>query len=99
MPYPSLLKDIDKYHPKAQASMRKSYEEIAAAANRMGVDPYQFVQSQKGLAEKEEKQRLEAIDPNKSKGMSPEEKNRRLNASKNRRYLQFGIGTVPGEWT
>jgi hypothetical protein len=97
MPSPSLLKDINKYHPNAQAHIRKSYEGIAAAANRMGVDPYQFMQSQEGLREKEEKQKLEAMDPNKSKFMSPEEKNRRLNAFSNRRYLQFGIGAVPGE--
>lgn len=45
----------------------------------------------------EEEERLRAMDPNKSKGMSPEEKDLALNAFMNRRFREYGIGHVMGE--
>jgi hypothetical protein len=60
-------------------------------------DAYYRMQNEKARTRKEEKQRLEAMDPNKSKFMSPEEKHRRLNAYTDRRFREKGIGHIPGE--
>jgi hypothetical protein len=70
---------------------------IQEAANRMGIDPEQFLDREKALQAQEEEDRLNAMDPNKSKFMSPEEKQKKLNAYKNRRFLELGIGHIPGE--
>jgi len=70
---------------------------IEDAANRMGITPDQFLDREKMLQSQEEEDRLNAMDPNKSKFMSPEEKQRKLNAYKNRRFLELGIGHIPGE--
>jgi hypothetical protein len=70
---------------------------IQEAANRMGIDPEQFLEREKMLQAQEEEDRNNAMDSNKSKFMSPEEKQRKLNAYKNRRFLELGIGHIPGE--
>lgn len=57
------------------------------------------MQNEKARQRQEEKERLRAMDPNKSKSMSPEEKMQALNAFKNRRFRERGIGMVQGEWS
>ena len=70
---------------------------IQEAANRMGIDPEQFLKREKVLQAQEEEDRLNAMDPNKSKFMSADEKQKKLNAYKNRRFVELGIGNIPGE--
>jgi len=70
---------------------------IEDAANRMGITPDQFLEREKMLQSQEEEDRLSAMDPNISKFMSPEEKQKKLNTYKNRRFLELGIGYIPGE--
>jgi len=70
---------------------------IEDAANRMGITPDQFLEREKRLQSQEEEDRLSAMDPNISKFMSREEKQKKLNAYKNRRFLELGIGYIPGE--
>lgn len=70
---------------------------IQEAANRMGIDPEQFLERKKVLQAQEEEDRLNAMDPNKSKFMSKDEQQKKLNAYKNRRFLELGIGHIPGE--
>jgi hypothetical protein len=70
---------------------------IEGAANRMGITPDQFLEREKRLQSQEEEDRLSAMDPNISKFMSREEKQKKLNAYKNRRFVELGIGYIPGE--
>lgn len=70
---------------------------IQEAANRMGIDTEQFLEREKVLQAQEEEDRLNAMDSNKSKFMSPEEKLKKLNAYKNRRFIELGIGHIPSE--
>jgi hypothetical protein len=93
-PYPNL----ERYHPNAQAAIRESQTLIKDAARRMGITPEAYLEREKGLKKQEDEDRKVAMDPNKSKFMSPEEKSQKLNASKNRRFLEMGIGHVPGEY-
>jgi hypothetical protein len=97
MPYPSLLKDIDKMSPEAQAAMKASYSKISDAANRLGIDPYQYVEREEMLRDKEEKDRKRAMNPNVSKFMTDKEKDNALNAYKYRRFREMGIGSVEGD--
>jgi hypothetical protein len=76
---------------------RMQYSLIQEAANKMGIDPKDFLAREKMLQAQEEEDRNNAMDPNKSKFMSPEEKQRKLNAYRNRRFIEFGIGHIPGE--
>jgi hypothetical protein len=80
-------------HPNYNALVAQAAEQ----ARRMGMTPEQAASRGKALRNKEEEDRLRAMDPNKSKSMSPEEKNEALNAFMNRRFREYGIGHVPGE--
>jgi len=84
--------------PQAPKSANPFQPMIDAAARRMGITPEAYIQREKGLKKQEDEDRLEAMDPNKSKFMSKEEKSQKLNAFKNRRFLELGIGHVPGEY-
>ena len=86
------------FSPNAQTSMSQSQSMIEEAARRMGITPKAYLERERGLQKQEEQDRLDAMDPNKSKFMSPEEKSQKLNAYKNRRFLEMGIGHVPGEY-
>jgi hypothetical protein len=97
MPAPNTFPNIERYHPNAQASMRESQSLLEDAARRMGITPMAYLEREKGLRKKEEQDKLDAMDGNKSKFMSPEERSQKLNAYKNRRFLELGIGHVPGE--
>jgi hypothetical protein len=70
---------------------------IQQAASRLGITEDQFLEREKMLRAKEDQDRLDAMDANKSKFMSEEEKLKKLNAYKNRRFLELGIGHIPGE--
>jgi hypothetical protein len=97
MPAPNPFANIEKYHPNAQAAFRESYAQIADAANRMGISPENYIERDKMLKAQEDQDRKDAMDPNKSKFMSKEERSQKLNAYKNRRFLELGIGHIPGE--
>lgn len=86
------------FSPNAQTSMSQSQSMIEEAARRMGITPEAYLEREKGLKKQEDEDRLDAMNPNKSKFMSPEEKSKKLNAFKNRRFLEMGIGRVPGEY-
>jgi hypothetical protein len=60
---------------------------IQEAARRMGLS----------LRAQEEERRKIALDPNKSKSMSENEKMQALNAFKNRRFRETGVGHIAGE--
>ena len=77
--------------------MSQSQSMIEEAAKRMGITPKAYLERERGLQKKEEQDKLDAMDANKSKFMSPEEKSRKLNAYSNRRFLELGLGYVPGE--
>jgi len=81
-------------------SLRSAYNQFRnpATASNTG-EAFYRMQNEKARTRQEEEKRLRAMDPNKSKGMSPEEKDRALNAFKNRRFRQHGIGMVQGEWS
>lgn len=70
---------------------------IAQAARRMGLSPAQYADREKMLRAQEEERRKIALDPNKSKSMSEEEREQAVNASKWRRYRETGVGHIPGE--
>jgi hypothetical protein len=70
---------------------------IQQSATKLGLDPEAFLSREKMLQDKEEEDRMNAMDPNKSKFMGEEEKQKKLNAYKNRRFLELGIGHIPGE--
>ena len=70
---------------------------VAESARRMGLSPEQYAERGKMLRVQEEKMRKIAMDPNKSKGMSEDEKMQALNASKWRRYRETGVGHIAGE--
>ena len=70
---------------------------VAESARRMGLSPEQYAERGKMLRVQEEKMRKIAMDPNKSKGMSENEKMQALNAFKNRRFRETGVGYIPGE--
>ena len=97
MPAPNPFANIKKYHPNAQATMRQTQSLVEDAARRMGISPWEYLEREKGLKQREDKDRLDAMDPNKSKFMDEEEKMQKLNAYKNRRFLELGIGHIPGE--
>lgn len=97
MPAPNPFSNLSKYHPNAQALLKQQYSQISDAASRMGITPEQYQEREKMLRAKEDEDRMNAMDPNKSKFMSPEEKQSKLNAYKNRRFLELGIGHIPGE--
>jgi hypothetical protein len=81
-------------------SLQAAYNQFRnpATAPNTG-EAFYRMQNEKARRRQEEKQRLEAMDPNKSKGMSSDEKNQALNAFKNRRFREHGIGKVHGEWS
>ena len=97
MPAPNPYPNLERYHPNAQASFREAQSLLGDAARRMGITPMAYLEREKGLRKKEEEDKLEAMDPNKSKFMDKEEKAKKLNAYKNRRFLELGVGHVPGE--
>ena len=70
---------------------------VAESARRMGLSPEQYTEREKMLRAQEEKMRKIAMDPNKSKSMSEDEKMQALNAFKNRRFRETGVGYIPGE--
>ena len=70
---------------------------VAQSARRMGLSPEQYAERGKMFRAQEEKMRKTAMDPNKSKSMSEDEKMRALNAFKFRRFREEGIGRIPGE--
>lgn len=80
-------------HPSAKAAMGM----VAESARRMGLSPEQYTEREKMLRAQEEKMRKIAMDPNKSKSMSENEKMQALNASKWRRFRETGVGHIPGE--
>jgi glutathione peroxidase-family protein len=84
-------------NPKATSAYREAQSLIGNAAKRMGITPDQYLERHRALTAQEDKDRLEAMDPNKSKFMSQEEKMNKLNAWKNRRFRELGIGAVEGE--
>lgn len=71
---------------------------ISQSARRMGLSPAQYADREKMLGTQEEERRKIAMDPNKSKTMSENEKTQALNATKFRRFRETGIGHIPGEW-
>jgi hypothetical protein len=81
-------------------SLKSAYNQFRnpATASNTG-EAFYRMQNEKARKKKEEEDRLRAMDPNKSKSMSPEEKDRALNAFKNRRFREHGIGMVRGEWS
>ena len=81
-------------HPNYNAVMGM----VAQSARRMGLTPEQYADREKWLRGQEEEIRKTAMDPNKSKSMSEDEKMRALNAFKFRRFREHGIGHMPGEW-
>ena len=70
---------------------------IKQAASRLGITEDQFLEREKMLKDKEDQDRLDAMDSNKSKFMSEEEKQKKLNAYNWRRFKEYGIGHIPGE--
>jgi hypothetical protein len=78
-------------------SLQSAYNQFRnpATASTTG-EAFYRMQNEKARKRQEEEARLRAMDLN-TKTMSPEEKDRALNAFKNRRFRQFGIGHVPGE--
>ena len=81
-------------------SLKSAYNQFRnpATAPNTG-EAFYRMQNEKARRNQEEEQKLRAMDPNKSKGMSSEEKNQSLNAYKYRRFREQGIGAVPGEWS
>lgn len=88
---PGSISYANPREPKAMNSL------IQQAASRLGITEDQFLEREKMLRAKEDQDRLDAMDANKSKFMSEEEKLKKLNAYKNRRFLELGIGHIPGE--
>jgi hypothetical protein len=81
-------------------SLQSAYNQFrnpATASNTW--EAFYRMQNAKARTRQEEEKRLRAMDPNKSKGMSEDEKNEALNAFKNRRFREHGIGMVQGEWS
>lgn len=81
-------------------SLQSAYNQFRnpATASNAGEASYRRI-NEKARRRQEEKNRLRAMDPNKSKGMSEDEKMEALNAFKNRRFREHGIGMVQGEWS
>lgn len=67
------------------------------SANRLGITVDQLGQRERILKSQEDKQRAMALDSNQSKFMSPRERENALNSFTDRRYMEYGIGYIPGE--
>lgn len=81
-------------------SLQSAYNQFRNPATARNTwEAFYRMQNAKARRRQEEEERLRAMDPNKSKGMSEDEKMEALNAFKNRRFREHGIGMVQGEWS